>query len=112
MSAQQTSTSPAGSAPVRITMPYQLRTLAGVDGEVVVAVEPPVTLAATLDALEATHPPLVGTIRERQTGARRPMIRIYAAGEDYSDAAAGSELPATVATGREPLRLVGSIAGG
>lgn len=98
--------------PVRVAMPHQLRTLAKVTGEVVVAVAPPVTLSATLDALEAAHAPLVGTIRDRTTGARRAMIRIYAAGEDYSDAAADTELPGPVVTGREPLRLVGSIAGG
>ncbi len=112
MSTQQARTSPPATVPVRIAMPYQLRTLAKVTGEVVVTVSPPVTLAATLDALESAHAPLVGTVRDRETGARRPMIRIYAAGEDFSDASAETELPEPVVTGREPLRLVGSIAGG
>jgi sulfur-carrier protein len=101
----------AEAVTVRVAMPSQLRDLAGVRGEVVVEVGPPVTLAAVLDALEATHPTLAGTIRDRATGARRPMIRIYADGEDYSDAAAAA-LPAGIVEGREPLRLVGSIAGG
>lgn len=107
-----TTGAPAGVVRVRIAMPYQLRSLAKIAGEVVVAVPPPATLAATLDALEAAHPALVGTLRKRDTGARRPMIRIYAAGEDYSDASPATPLPAPVVEGREPLRLVGSIAGG
>jgi sulfur-carrier protein len=101
-----------GAAAVRIVLPAQLRDLAKVAGEVVVRVAPPVTIAATLDALEHAHPALVGTVRERETGARRPMIRIYADGEDYSNAPTTTALPGPVRDGREPLRLVGSIAGG
>lgn len=97
---------------IRIAMPHQLRQLARVSGEVTVAVAPPCTVAATLDALEAAYPALVGTIRERTSGSRRPMIRIYAAGEDLSDAPQATPLPAPVAEQREPLRLVGAIAGG
>jgi sulfur-carrier protein len=99
-------------AAVRIAMPHHLRRLAKVTGEVVVHTGAPATLGAALDALEAAHPTLGGTIRDRATRRRRPMIRIYAAGEDLSDAPADTELPAPVATGREPLRLVGAIAGG
>lgn len=97
---------------VRIAMPHQLRQLARVSGEVTVEVAPPYTVAATLDALEATYPALVGTIRERASGRRRPMIRIYGAGEDLSDSPQGTPLPPPVAEQREPLRLVGAIAGG
>lgn len=97
---------------VRVAVPGHLRTLAGVDGEVVVDVGGPVTVAAVLDALEIAHPVLAGTIRERDTGRRRPMIRVYADGQDYSDDWTGAELPATVVAGREPLRLIGAIAGG
>jgi sulfur-carrier protein len=96
---------------VRVAIPQQLRSLARVEGEVVVAVERP-TLSAVLDALESAHPALRGTIRDRTSGRRRPMIRIYADGEDYTDASADVLLPAAVVTGREPLRLVGAIAGG
>jgi sulfur-carrier protein len=103
---------PVEAVAVRVVMPSQLRDLARVRGEVVVEVAPPVTLPAVLDALEAAHPPLAGTIRDRTTGARRPMIRFYADGEDYSDAPATTVLPAGIVEGREPLRLVGSIAGG
>lgn len=97
---------------VRVALPHQLRRLARVEGEAVVEVAPPVTLAAVLDALEAAHPALAGTIRDRASGERRAMIRIYASGDDYSNAPTGIELPTAVATGREPLRLIGSIAGG
>jgi hypothetical protein len=97
---------------VRVAMPHQLRALAHVTGEVVVEVVPPITIEATLDGLEAAYPALVGTIRDRDTGQRRPMVRLYAAGEDYSDAAADTALPDPVVEGREPLRLVGAISGG
>lgn len=97
---------------IRIAMPHQLRQLARVSGEVTVEVGQPCTVTATLDALEAAYPALVGTIRDRATGCRRPMIRIYGAGEDLSDAPRGTPLPAPVTEQREPLRLVGAIAGG
>ena len=97
---------------VRVVMPQQLRVLAGVTGDVLVEVGPTRTLGAALDALEAAYPALVGTVRERGRGRRRPMIRVYAAGEDYSDLAPDTPLPPAVARGREPLRLVGAIAGG
>jgi sulfur-carrier protein len=100
------------AAAVRIAMPHHLRRLAQVSGEVVVQTTAPATLGAALDALEVAHPTLGGTIRDRGTRRRRPMIRIYAAGEDLSDAPADTELPGPVAAGQEPLRLVGAIAGG
>lgn len=100
------------AVPVRIAMPAQLCDLARVTGPVTVEVAPPVTVGATLDALEAALPALAGTIRRPDTGARRPLIRIYADGEDYSSAPLATELPARVVDGHEPLRLVGSIAGG
>lgn len=99
------------SVPIRVVMPGQLRELARVEGAVTVHVDEPVTVATTLDALEAVHPALRGTIRDRVTGRRRAMIRIYAGGEDYSDAPA-DPLPQAVVDGREALRLVGAIAGG
>jgi sulfur-carrier protein len=97
---------------VRIVLPHQLRQLARVTGEVTVPVPTPATLGTTLDALETVHPALGGTIRDRTTGSRRAMIRIYADGEDLTDAPRATRLPEPVATGREPLRLVGAIAGG
>jgi sulfur-carrier protein len=101
-----------GAAAVRIAMPHHLRRLAQVTGEVVVQTAAPVTVGAALTALETAHPTLYGTIRDRASGRRRPMIRIYAAGEDLSDAPADTELPGPVVAGQEPLRLVGAIAGG
>jgi sulfur-carrier protein len=101
-----------GGVPVRIAMPHQLRQLARVTGEVTVQTAAPVTIGATLDALEAAHPTLRGTVRDRETGRRRAMIRIYAAGEDLTDAPRDTPLPPRVAAGEEPLRLVGAIAGG
>lgn len=97
---------------VRIALPGQLRELAGIDGELVVPVAVPATLAGALDALEACCPRLEGTVRDRVTGRRRPMIRLYADGEDLTDAAGSTVLPAAVVDGREPLRVVGAIAGG
>lgn len=104
---------PAATVPIRIAVPSQLRTLARVDGqEVVVEAAAPVTVQTVVDALEAAHPALTGTIRDPDTGRRRAMIRIYAAGEDYSDTWTDAELPGPVLEGSEPLRLVGAVAGG
>ena len=99
-------------ARVRIAMPSQLRDLARVTGKVEVEVHRPVTLGAVLDALEAAHPTLEGPIRDRRTRQRRAMIRIYADGEDLSDAEPETLLPDVLRDGREPLRIVGAIAGG
>lgn len=100
------------AVPVHIAVPTQLRDLARAPRDLVVEVPPPVTVEAVVDALEAAHPTLAGTIRDRGTGRRRPMIRVYADGEDYSDTWTDRELPRAVLDGREPLRLVGAIAGG
>jgi sulfur-carrier protein len=97
---------------VRIALPHQLRQLARITGEVSVAVPPPATLGSVLDTLETAHPALAGTIRDRATGTRRAMIRIYADGEDLTDAPRTTRLPEPLTSGREPLRLVGAIAGG
>lgn len=97
---------------IRIHLPPQLRALARVDGEVAVDVAEPVTLGGLLDAVEAQYPALVGTIRDRTTGARRPMVRLFADGEDLSHAAPTTPLPAAVALGRRPFLVVGAIAGG
>lgn len=112
MSAPRVTGGPSDPASVRVVVPHQLRVLAQVTDDVVVEVSRPVTVGAVIDALEVAHPALTGTIRERATGRRRAMIRIYADGEDYSDHWADTELPDSVVDGREPLRLVGAIAGG
>lgn len=97
---------------IRVRLPAQLRALARVDGEVEIAVAEPVTLAKVLDALEAAYPPLAGTIRNRATGRRRALIRLFADGEDLSDAPPTDALPEVIHSGRQPLLVVGAIAGG
>jgi len=97
---------------IRVHLPPQLRTLARVDGEVEVAVSEPVTLGRVLDAVEAAHPALSGAIRDRSTGQRRPMVRLFADGEDLSDAPPDEVLPAAVSSGSQPFLVIGAIAGG
>ena len=101
---------------VRVVLPAHLRTLAGVDGEVVLEVEPDssgvVTQRAILDALEARFPALGGTVRDRATARRRPFVRFFACSEDVSHEPPDAPVPAPVATGQEPFIVLGAIAGG
>ena len=97
---------------IRVELPTHLRRLAGVEGEVTLDVANPVTQRSILDALEKRYPMLRGTIRDRDTGLRRPMLRFFACDEDWSLASPDAELPAAVASGAEPLLIVGAIAGG
>lgn len=97
---------------IRVIIPYHLKMLADVSGEVVLNVAPPVTLRAVLDALEARYPMLRGTVRDHTTGARRAMIRFYACEQDLSNDPIDTPLPEPIAEGREPLLIVGAIAGG
>ena len=97
---------------IRVVIPAHLRTIARVDGEVSVIVEGPVTVGAVLDALEAKYPALRGTIRDQVTFERRPFVRFFACEEDYSMEGMRVVLPAKVASGEEPLLVVGAIAGG
>jgi sulfur-carrier protein len=97
---------------IRVMLPAHLRTLADVSQEVQVQVEGPATLSAVLDALEAQHPTLRGTIRDHVTKERRPYIRFFACGQDLSHESPDAPLPPTVAAGADPLRVVGAMAGG
>ncbi len=97
---------------IRVMLPYHLRTLAGVGAEVELEVAAPVTVRRTLDALEARYPMLRGTIRQYETGQRRAFLRFFACEEDWSHEPLDTELPAAVAEGREPLIILGAIAGG
>lgn len=99
-------------ATVRVVLPYHLYTLAQCDAELVLHVARPVTLAAVLGALEAGQPRLAGAVRDRVTGGRRPLVRFYACQNDLSNLAPDAALPDDVAEGREPLLIVGAIAGG
>ncbi len=93
-------------------LPYHLRTLANVDGDVELDVEGPVTQRSVLDALEAGYPMLRGTIRDHVTQQRRAFLRFFACEEDLSHGAPDALLPAVVASGEEPFMVVGAIAGG
>ena len=97
---------------IRVALPYHLRNLAKVDDEVTVEVNGQVTLRSVLDALEASYPMLRGTIRDHVTQKRRPFLRFFAGGEDLSHESPDAPLPDTIATGAEPLVVLGAIAGG
>jgi molybdopterin synthase sulfur carrier subunit len=97
---------------IRVELPAHLRTLARVGGEVTVDVQGPVTLRAVLDGLEAAYPVLRGTIRDHGSLKRRPFLRFFACEQDLSHDLPDAPLPDAVATGVEPLLVVGAIAGG
>jgi hypothetical protein len=97
---------------IRVILPQHLRTLAKAGAEVPLDVQAPVTQRSVLDALEARYPMLRGTIRDQQTGQRRPMLRFFACEEDLSHESPDAPLPDKVASGAEPFWVVGAIAGG
>jgi hypothetical protein len=97
---------------IRVLLPFHLRNLARVEGEVQVEVAEPVTVRAVLDALEARYPVLRGTIREHGTMKRRPFIRFFACKEDVSLEPPETNLPGEVVSGAEPFLIIGAIAGG
>ena len=97
---------------IRVVLPHHLRTLAHVGTEVRLAVEGRATLRSVLDALETHYPMLRGTIRDHVTQRRRPMLRFFACEEDLSHDLPDALLPDAVASGAEPLWVVGAIAGG
>src|SRR5262245_14955683 len=97
---------------IRIALPYHLRVLSGITGEVQLAVKPPVTQHSVLSALEARYPMLRGTIRDHISHKRRDFIRFYACQQDLSHESIDSPLPDSVALGAEPFLVIGAIAGG
>ena len=97
---------------IRVAMPQHLRTLAGVDGEVMLEVADRPTQRTVLDALEERYPTLRGTIRDHGTAKRRDFIRFFACGQDITLESADEPLPDEVASGDEPFRVVGAMAGG
>jgi sulfur-carrier protein len=97
---------------IRVVLPAHLRTLAHVDGELTLDVAGEVTQRAVLDALEARYPVLRGTIRDQVTHQRRAFVRFFACEEDWSHESPDAPLPDAVATGAEPLLIVGAMAGG
>lgn len=99
-------------ATVRIELPWQLQRLASCAKEVAVELREPVTLLAVFTALERSYPALRGTVIDRHSGQRRPKVRFFACGEDFSLQPLDTALPAAVAQGEEPLLIVGAISGG
>ena len=97
---------------IRVVLPYHLRTLAGVDGEVVLNVPGTVSTSGILDALEVRYPMLRGTIRDHTTRRRRPLVRFFACNEDITHESPDEPLPEAIASGREPFQVIGAIAGG
>jgi hypothetical protein len=97
---------------IRIVLPFHLRNLARVEGEVELEVASPATVVAVLDALETKYPILRGTIRDHGTLKRRPFIRFFACKEDLSLEPTDTRLPDEVVTGAEPFLIVGAMAGG
>jgi len=97
---------------MRILLPFHLRNLAHVDGELTLDVDAPVTQRSVLDAIEARYPMLRGTIRDHVTQQRRPFLRFFACEEDLSHESPDAPLPDAVASGKEPFIIIGAIAGG
>ena len=97
---------------IRVALPHHLRTLAHVDREVEIDVEGLITIGVVLDALESQYPMLRGTIRDHITYQRRPFIRFFVCGQDLSQQSPDVPLPDAIATGAEPFRIVGAMAGG
>jgi hypothetical protein len=97
---------------IRVKLPHHLQTLAKVSGEVELEVTGSVTQRSVLDALEARHPQLRGTIRDHSTKERRAYLRFFACKEDLSLESPDALLPEAVASGEEPFWVIGAIAGG
>ena len=97
---------------IRVVLPYHLRTLARIEGDVRREVGSPVTVRSVLDALEASYPMLRGTIRDHGSLKRRPFVRFFACREDISLEQPGTVLPEAIVSGAEPFLIVGAMAGG
>jgi sulfur-carrier protein len=97
---------------IRVMLPPPLCSLARINREIEIWVEGPATLETVLDALELQYPILRGAIRDQITHKRRAFIRFFACGQDISLASPAAPLPDALATGDEPLRIVGAMAGG
>lgn len=97
---------------IQVILPQHLRTLARVESEVHLEIDGIATLRSVLDALEARYPMLRGTIRDHVTRERRPFLRFFVCDEDWSHESPDTPLPAAVSSGKEPLMVIGAIAGG
>ena len=97
---------------IKVTLPYHLRNLAGIEGDVELELQGAPTIGSVIDAIEARYPNLTGTIRDHYTLKRRPWLRFFACKEDMSHEGLDAPLPEAVVKGEEPLMIVGAIAGG
>ncbi len=97
---------------IRVILPTHLWRLANTGREIEIEVDAPVSISAVLDALEAQYPMLRGTVRDHATKERRAFIRFFASGEDWSHEPADKPLPDEIVQGKEPLRIIGALAGG
>jgi molybdopterin converting factor small subunit len=97
---------------IRVVLPTHLQELAGVGREVELEVEGDPTQRTVLDALEKRYPVLRGAVRDRASQRRRPFVRFFACERDLSHDSPDDPLPLAVATGDEPLFVVGAMAGG
>lgn len=97
---------------IRVELPYHLRVLGKIAGEVQLDVAGEATLNSVLDALEERYPMLQGTIRDHNRASRRAFVRFYACEQDLSHQSLDERLPEAVARGNEPLLVVGALAGG
>jgi hypothetical protein len=97
---------------IRVLLPAHLRALARLEGEVRLEVEEPVTLRSVLSALESAYPMLAGTIRDHVTQQRRAFLRFFACERDLSHESPDATLPEKVVQGKEPLLVIGAVAGG
>jgi molybdopterin synthase sulfur carrier subunit len=98
---------------IRVELPTHLRTLGRIAGhEVTLDVPAPPTVRSALDALEAAYPMLRGTVRDHVTQERRAFLRFFACQQDISLDSPDAPLPDAVADGREPLIILGAVAGG
>lgn len=103
---------PARSPMLRIHLPFHLRTLAQVTGEVQLEIAGPITQRTILDALEEKFPQLRGTIRDHDSHLRRPFIRFFACQQDLSNDSPDAPLPEAIINGAEPFLIIGALAGG
>jgi hypothetical protein len=97
---------------VRVHLPYHLKVLGKIEGEVELDLAGAVTQRTILDALEARYPMLRGTIRDHQTALRRAFVRFYACQQDLSNESPDAPLPEAISTGQEPFLVIGALAGG
>ena len=97
---------------IRVVLPFPLRTLARIEGEVILEIEGSPTVSSVLGALEDRYPVLSGTIRDHATKRRRPFLRFYACERDLSNEPTDTPLPESVASGKDPFLIIAAIAGG